>query len=106
MAECLSLMHIGNVYFNERYRYTGKRIPQCDAGMGQSARIDNDGIHLFVTCGMDAVYQHALMITLESLQHGVGSFCLLPCCRLHICQRDMTVHRRLSGSEQVQVWSV
>src|ERR1700692_1582410 len=65
MPERFAVVNIGNMYFNEGNRHARQGIPQCDAGMRQSTRIDDDGINAFGVCLMDAIDQFPFMITLK-----------------------------------------
>ena len=79
MPERFALMNIGNMYFNEGNRHARQGIPQRDAGMRQSARIDDNSINAFGASLMDPVDQCPFMIALKRNQAGAGSCCLLRC---------------------------
>ena len=55
MSKRFALINIRDMDFHERDGDPGQRIAQGNAGMGQAARIDDDGIDPFRSRGMDAV---------------------------------------------------
>jgi len=106
MSKRFALINIRDMNFHERDGDPGQRIAQGNAGMGQAARIDDDGIDPFRSRGMDAVDQCAFMVALKADQVGTGRHGLRHCCLLDIGQGAGAVDLWLARSQQIQVGTV
>jgi hypothetical protein len=106
MTKCLALMHIGDMHFNEWDGNASQRVAQCNTGMGQSSRIDDDRVHLRLSGRMDAVNHCAFMVALEAGQADAGSVCLRPGCLFDIGQGSASIDVRLARTQQIQVGSI
>jgi len=105
-AKRLAGVRVGQVYFDERYAGAQQRVAQRNAGVRESARVDDHERHSFGAGPMDAIDQLVFGVTLERDQlvpelaghrrrvlldrlEGVGA-----------------VHRRFPGAEQIEVRAV
>src|SRR5689334_22061902 len=64
------------MHFDKRYADGGKRVPQGNAGMGKSRRVDNDEIYLFDTGLVHAFDEFGFRVTLEIVEFHAGAACL------------------------------
>ena len=74
MPESLPGMNVGKMYFDERDLYTGKRVPNSHAGVGERGRVDDYEASAFAAGLVDAIDQSTFMITLETLQVYARAF--------------------------------
>ena len=74
MPESLPRMNVGQMYFDERDLYTGKRVPNSHAGVGERGRIDDYEASAFAAGLVNAIDQSTFMIALETLQVYTRAF--------------------------------
>ena len=70
MPEGLSLIQIGQMYFNKRDRDPSQRIADRDAGVRICRRVDDDEIGAVLPGRLDAVNQRTFVIALPRRQLG------------------------------------
>ena len=70
MPEGLSLIQVGQMYFNKWDRDPGQRIADCDAGVRICRRVDDDEIGAVLPGRLNAVNQRAFVIALPRRQRG------------------------------------
>ena len=106
MAERFPLMDIRDMHLIERNIDSGKGIPEGDAGMRQSAGIDDDGIDVFKPGLMDPVNQGAFMIALETGETGASLFSKRAYHGNDIIKGFFAIDVRFPHTQQVQVRTV
>lgn len=73
MPEGLSLIQVGQMYFNKWDRDPGQRIADRDAGVRICRRVDDDEIGAVLPGRLNAVNQRAFVIALPRAQRGAKS---------------------------------
>lgn len=103
MPEGLSLIQIGQMYFNKWDRDPGQRIANCDAGVRICRRVDDDEVRAVLPGRLYAVNQRAFVIALPRCQRDAHFACKQLKVLIDLLQREAAVDMRFSGAEQVQV---
>jgi len=72
LAKRLTRMHVGQMQFDKRDGHTGQGITQGDAGMREGTGIDQDAGDLLTARRVNALDQHMLGVTLQTMQAMPG----------------------------------
>ena len=99
-------MYIGKMNLDERKPDRSESVPQCDAGVGERCRIDNDEPRPVRTRQLNAVNQFALAVGLERLKSSADSIALLQRPVIDFLEGARTVDARFPRTKQVQVRAV
>ena len=106
MPEFLAREDIAQVHFDEWNAYSEKRIAQRDAGMRETARVDDDEGNLLTLCRVYFIDQLVFGVALrrgEFMSQRTGDF-LRP--SFNILERGCAIDAWLACPEQIQVWAV
>ncbi len=106
MTEGLTLMDIRDMNLEKRDIYPRQSIPQRNAGMRQSSRVDDDGIDMILSCLMDTVDQRSFMIALETGQFATSGLDERTHVGDDIVERRSSVNIGFPRTQQIQVRAV
>jgi len=90
LAECLACMDVRQMHFDKRDAARRERIAQCDTGVGQAGRIDQDKRDLFLHRRLHPADEFVFGVALEKLDSVTGGarlpeswVLMLSKCRVH-----------------------
>lgn len=106
MAEGFALVRIGQVDFDHRHGDALDRVMQSDRGVGQAARIDDDGMGALRMGLLQPVNQMAFMVRLAKIDRhmGAGGGVVHPLG--NVVQRVIAIDFWLAGAQHVEIGSV
>ncbi|MCY1181937.1 hypothetical protein D9M73_224720 [compost metagenome] len=105
VAEGLAGVHVGQVDFDHRQFAGDQGVADGDRGVGPRGRIDDDP-GAATAGGVNPVEQFAFMVGLAKLNCQAELFGGTCAQGRDVCQGFVTVSRRFTGTEQVQVRAV
>ena len=94
---------VGQMHLDEGNADADERVAQRDARGREAARVDDDEPHAFVSRGVDAVDQRALVVALEGRQPDAATPCLVDQARVDVGERVRALDARARAAEQIQV---
>src|SRR5262249_19175250 len=101
----LASKDVGQVNLDNRQRGRRKSVEHRDRGMGQRPGIENDSVRRFARL-LDPIDELAFVIALPKIDLEIERRGAGQAARLDIGQRVMTVDRRVTYPEQVQIGAV
>src|SRR5690625_51657 len=100
-AEGFTLVHIGEVHFNEGEVGCQQGIPERDAGVRIGSRVEQDQVHPVIGSGVNALDELGLAIGLKGFQPMSGGHRALVELAIDVCQAESTVDFGLPTAEPV-----
>ncbi len=99
-------VNVGQVNFNERDLNCREGISKCNTGMGKSPGIDDDPRNFLLFCGMYALYESALMVTLKHIKRGVPTPSDHTKPLVDRIERVSSVYPRFTRTQEIQIGPV
>lgn len=106
VAERFTSVHVRQMQLNKRHLSSTERIAKGDAGVRESAGIDQNKGGAVGSGLVDAIDQFAFMIALQTIQRVSQSLRLLTQMLLNISQPGVAVDGRLASTKQVEVGAI
>ena len=106
LAKILPGVDVGEVNFDKGDFHGKQGVAQGDAGVGETSRVEEDKIDVFVGGGVDVVDEFGFGVGLEGQQFDAILFTQCAESGVDCVERYGTVVTGLAAAEQVQIGAV